>query len=187
MIKTWLQIKIPVGRHDCHRQSCETLLPEPLAVRYFVCLQWSHCSCCFFLEIAKMDGMINVLQKKQNSSTAVLPNWIQKKEFQIDIWLLHYIIWLYLYIYIYVYNSSKKRHPTCSYLDRQKEGCEWMCCVIKGADSTPSLRVPTAPKLEDAGKTFISNFLPYPGGWTNPFEKYLRQIGSFPQGWNFPK
>ena len=27
------------------------------------------------------------------------------------------------------------------------------------------------------------------GGWTNPSEKYARQIGSFPQGsgWNFQK
>ena len=27
------------------------------------------------------------------------------------------------------------------------------------------------------------------GGWTNPFEKYARQIGSFPQGsgWKLPK
>ena len=25
------------------------------------------------------------------------------------------------------------------------------------------------------------------GGWTNPFEEYARQIGSFPQGWKFKK
>ena len=48
-----------------------------------------------------MDGMINVLQKKQNSSTALLPNWIQKKGIP-DRYMITTLHNMIIYIYVYI-------------------------------------------------------------------------------------